>query len=202
VGTKAFEPDVTLWEAWHPAEVARRLSGVDARWCVAAGWALDLFRGRRTRDHEDVEIAIPAHAFPAFREALDEFELYAIVDGLVYELDEASLAASHQTWVREPATGIWRLDVMREPWVGDTWVWRRDPRLRRPGSEVVALTAEGIPYQQPEIALLYKAKHVREKDKADFEGVLPLLSSDQREWLVHALELIHPGHRWLSALAA
>lgn len=31
---------------------------------MAAGWALDLFRGRRTRDHGDIEIAVPAAGFP------------------------------------------------------------------------------------------------------------------------------------------
>jgi hypothetical protein len=33
-------------------------------WCVAAGWALDLFRGMQTREHGDIEIAIPAAGFP------------------------------------------------------------------------------------------------------------------------------------------
>jgi hypothetical protein len=199
VAAEPFEPDVSLWNAWHPSEIARRLSGVDARWCVAAGWALDLFRGRQTREHADAEIAVPAGDFPAIREALGAHEVFAIVDGRAHAIDEASLAASHQTWVREPGTGIWRLDVMRERWDGDTWVCRRDPRVRRPGSQMIAVTADGIPYQQPEIALLFKAKHVREKDEADFEGALPLLDPAARGWLVDALELVHPGHAWIAA---
>jgi hypothetical protein len=53
----------------HPDSTyaARRPAGVDVPWCVAAGWALDLFRGRQTRAHGDVEIAIPAAAFPDVR---------------------------------------------------------------------------------------------------------------------------------------
>lgn len=47
------------WDAWHPLEVAQRLRGVDVPWCVAAGCALDLFRGKQTREHEDLEIAVP-----------------------------------------------------------------------------------------------------------------------------------------------
>jgi len=195
-----FPPDLSLWDAWHPAEVASRLAEVEVPWYVTAGWALDLFRGDETRAHEDLEIAVPAQEFPAVRAALADFELFVVGDGLAHPLSAEALRKHHQTWVREPATGAWRLDVMREPWEGDTWVYRRDPRLRRPGAEVIARTADGIPYVQPEIALLFKAKATRDKDQADFEGVLPLLGEARRAWLTRALELVHPEHRWLPAL--
>jgi hypothetical protein len=170
-------------------------------WCVVAGWSLDLFRGEQTREHEDLEIAVPAHGFPAIREALADLEIYAIVGKKAAPVTEASLAVSHQTWGRDPVAGRWRLDVMREPWDGETWVCRRHPSLRRPGFEVIARTAEGIPYVQPEIALLFKAKAVRPKDEEDFASVLPLLESSRRRWLAGALALVHPGHPWLEALA-
>ena len=65
---------------------------------------------------------------------------------------------------------------------------------------VIAHDAAGIPYAQPEIALLFKAKATREKDEADFARVLPLLGLHQRQWLAQVLELIHPQHHWLSEL--
>ena len=37
--------------SWSPHEVAERLDGCEVPWCVAAGWALDLFRGTRIREH-------------------------------------------------------------------------------------------------------------------------------------------------------
>jgi hypothetical protein len=51
------------WRAWTPAEAAQRLFGVTAPWCVTAGWALNLFTDAATRDHDDIEIAVPAHRF-------------------------------------------------------------------------------------------------------------------------------------------
>ena len=39
--------------AWTPSEVARRLAGVSTPWYVAAGWALDLFRGGQIREPHD-----------------------------------------------------------------------------------------------------------------------------------------------------
>jgi hypothetical protein len=48
---------------WTPIEVAQQLAGIGTPWYVAAGWALDLFRGRQTRAQGDIEIAIPAANF-------------------------------------------------------------------------------------------------------------------------------------------
>jgi hypothetical protein len=53
----------------------------------------------------------------------------------------------------------------------------------------------------PEIVLLFKAKHSRPKDEADFVGALPLLSSERRAWLRSTLAGVHPDHPWLDALA-
>jgi hypothetical protein len=47
---------------------------------------------------------------------------------------------------------------------------------------------------------LYKAKHTRPKDQADFDLTLPRLNPTQREWLAINLEKYHPGHIWLSAI--
>ena len=200
MGHEPFDPDVSQWDAWHPAEVARRLAGVGVPWAVIAGWSLDLLRGEQTREHEDLEIGIPESAFAVVRERLAELEVYAIVDSKAVEATDEALAVSHQTWVREPATGLWRLDVIREPWDGNTWICRRDPRIRVPGDALLAHTTDGIPCQRPEIALLFKAKNARDKDRADFDAVLPLLDEDARAWLRNALELAHPGHEWLAAL--
>jgi hypothetical protein len=200
VAEHSFEPDLALWEAWHPEEVARRLAGLDATWYVTAGWALDLGHGRQTREHEDVEIAVPDDAFEAVRATLDGLELWVIGGGRAHPVTATTLATHHQTWVREPATGAWRLDVMREPWEGHTWVFRRDPRIRLPRERVIAHTDDGIPYARPEIALLYKAKSARPKDNADFAAALPLLGGEQREWLAQSIALVHPGHHWLQPL--
>jgi hypothetical protein len=203
VNHRAFEPDLTHWEPWSPAEAASRLAGVEALWYVAAGWALDLFSGSRTRDHDDLEIGVPAREYDAVAERLTEhgLELFVVGDGLARPPTENALATHHQTWARDRETGRWRVDVMREPSDGDDWVFRRDPRIRLPAVSVVARTATRIPYAQPEIVLLFKAKAVRKKDEDDFARVLPFLDPRRRSWLREALALVHPDHPWLAALA-
>jgi hypothetical protein len=196
---------LSLWDAWHPEQVASQLAGVRAPWCVAAGWAIELFLGEQRREHEDIEIAVPRNQFSEIAAALAGFELFIpagdLTDpGLVWPFDHAlqALDGHHQTWVREPATGRWLLDVFREPSDGDTWICRRDERIRLPYRDVIERTDDGIPYARPEIVLLFKAKHAdRPKDEADFAAVLPRLERDRRAWLAQALALVHPGHAWL-----
>jgi hypothetical protein len=110
------------------------------------------------------------------------------------------LGETHQSWVREPATGLWRFDVFREPSDGDTWLCRRDESIRLPYDHVIEWTDDGIPYGRPEIVLLFKAKHARDRDQADFEAVVPRLGPKRRSWLAESLERVHPGHRWLADL--
>ena len=188
------------WDAWHPAEVTERLRGVDAPWCVAAGWALDLFRGGSPREHEDLEVAVPIGRFEEIRTALGAFAFEVVGSGRRWPLQDPAFNVMHQTWVREPDTGVYRLDIFREPHDGGTWISRRDPAIRLPYAEVITATRDGIPYLVPEVVLLFKAKHSRPKDEADFGGALPLLTTAQKAWLAAALARVHPGHHWLSRL--
>ena len=204
----AFEPDLTLWDAWRPEQVSALLAGVQAPWYVAAGWAIDLFLGQERREHEDLEIAVPRDRFHRIAARLSEFELFipdgTLTDpGLVWPFARApaALAGHQQTWVRDRETLRWRLDIFREPSDGDIWICRRDRRIKMPHVEVIEWTEEGIPYGRPEIILLFKAKHAdRPKDEADFTAVLPKLDSIRRRWLVDALRLVHPGHPWLDRM--
>jgi hypothetical protein len=199
----AFDADLEAWEAWDPPTVAERLDGLDTPWCVVGGWALELFHGV-TREHEDLEIAVPSADFEMVRERLAGYEFFVPVgEGRLRALEHAGDAffVSHQTWVREPATGKWRLDVMRNPHDGDTWICRRDRTIRLPYAEVVAHTKDGVPYMQPEIALLFKGKLVREKDEADLETSLPFLNDARRSWLRNALARAYgDDHAWIARL--
>ena len=196
---KSLDVDLDAWDAWSPQEAARHLETLTAPWCVAAGWALDLFGGQ-SREHDDLEICVPSQRFAEVREALASLEFVVIGDGKAWPMTESTLSTHHQTWVREADGGPWRVDVMREPWDGDTWICRRDPRIRLRAASLISRTADGIPYLQPEVVLLFKAKAVRPKDEMDFAAVLPHLESSRRLWLRDALTLVHPEHAWLESL--
>jgi hypothetical protein len=187
--------------AWHPREVAERLAGVKAPWYVAAGWALDLFRGEQRRPHGDTEIGVPAAMFPELRGRFTEYALDVPISGRIYESVSADdLTRSHQTWLREPSTDRYLLDIFREPHDGLTWICRRDETIRLPYAQIIRHTTDGIPYLAPELVLLFKAKGDRAKDAEDFVATVPLLTADQRANLAEYLNQVHPGHRWLAEL--
>jgi hypothetical protein len=193
--------DARWASCWTPGAVARRLSGVGAPWCVAAGWALDLFRGTRTRAHGDIEIAIPAAGFPEVRDRFPGYGFDAVSSGRIWENAAPDvLAATHQTWLRDPATGDYLLDVFREPHDGDTWICRHNETIRLPYGDIIHHTHDGIPYLAPELVLLFKAKHARPKDQADFAGTIPHMTTAQRATLADLLTRTHPGHPWLANL--
>lgn len=51
-----------------------RLDAVTAPWGVVGGWAIDLHLGAVTREHDDIEIGVPAASFPEVADALAGFE--------------------------------------------------------------------------------------------------------------------------------
>jgi hypothetical protein len=193
--------DVRLdaWDAWHPVEVARLLTGVAAPWWVAGGWALDLWRGEQTRSHHDLEICVPRTEWQEVRERLAGHDLWYVDNGTMRWLGPAAPVPdeARQVWVRDRATCAWRLDVMVDPGNRDLWICHRDPRLSRPLADAVSTSAGGIPFLRPEIVLLLKAKYLRPKDELDFAATVPLLDAAARSWLVDALTLMHLGHTWL-----
>jgi hypothetical protein len=72
--------------------------------------------------------------------------------------------------------------------------------LRLPVGEIQFTSAPGIPTVVPEIQLLYKARHHKDKDERDFQGALGRMTAEQRAWLRRALEIVHPGDPWLAEL--
>jgi Aminoglycoside-2''-adenylyltransferase len=200
-------PGLDAWQPWTPEEVFHRFKGISAPWCVVGGWAIDLWLGRQTREHEDIEISVLREDLGQFRAALPECDFFAASGGKVEALGLFERADDiHQVWCLDRETQSWRLDIMIEPGtrVGGsygTWLFKRDATITIPRSTMTKHNAIGIPYMIPSVVLLFKAKHVRNKDEADFEAVLPKFLNEQ-SWLVDALERVHPGHPWIGRLKA
>ncbi|WP_455269898.1 nucleotidyltransferase domain-containing protein [Rhizobium herbae] len=195
-------PNHDAWSAWRPLELTSRLAGVSAPWCIVGGWALDLWHGQQTRDHDDLEFTVLREDVRIFRETLQELDFYTAGSGVVtpLPLDAEPPADIVQIWCLDSIERCWRVDMMIEPGTPQTWVCKRDPKILGRRNEFVHATSEGIPYLAPAPILLFKAKYRRTKDEVDFENALPKLAVSERAWLKTNLELVHPGHDWISAL--
>jgi hypothetical protein len=194
--------DHDAWSPWHPKELAHRLAGVARPWCIVGGWALDLWHGYQTRDHEDLEFTILRTDFGTFRSALAELEFHTAGSGIVtylppYENPPANIA---QIWCQDTAARRWRVDMMIEPGTPETWIYKRDPEVFRPRADIVSTTQDGIPYLKPAAVLLFKARYRRDKDETDFEKAVPKLTAQDRTWLKTCLDRTHPGHDWARVL--
>lgn len=194
-------PDLEAWDAWRPRELAVRLRPLKVPWAVAGGWALDLFVADEPRSHPDIEIVVARGSLAAVQAALPELAWFGVVEGQVTPFLDTP-GDVHQTWGWDRSRECWRVDVIREPWEDDWWVYRRNPAIRRPLAEAIEQTVDGTPYLAPEIVLLFKAKAPREKDESDLARLLPLMSDARKAWLARAVEAGHPRHRWLASLAA
>jgi hypothetical protein len=143
-----MQPDIDAWAAWHPRDFAARMEGAGFPWFVAGGWAIDLFLGTRTRDHEYLERAVASSFFESLLLRFPEFDFWVPQgEHKLTPMNTETLAGeSHQTWAYDRAAQVWRFDVFREPHDGDTWICRRDASIRRPYADVFEVSADGIPY--------------------------------------------------------
>jgi hypothetical protein len=192
-------PDHWKWEDFDPSRLSNLMHSFHAPWWVAGGRALDLWMGRQTRAHQDVDVAVLRADQKQLHEAFGEWELYYATT------DHRLLPYRSDRWLEEPLHGVWVRPTSDAPWLCEfllnehedqQWVYRRDPAVRRPLAEVGVLALSGVPILVPEIVLLYKAHELTQKDEADFRSALPHLTPSQKAWLLEALDEIRPAHPW------
>lgn len=200
--TFAATPELLKWEPVAIEELPTLLGDFDAPWWIAGGWALDLFIGRVTRAHNDVEIAVFRDDVETLRRALGGWELFIAESGTFTQWrDHAALPkTAHELWCRERGRAAWQLEVLVEERLGDRWSYRRSPDIGVRASDLGRTSGGGLPYIRPEIQLLYKSKDTRPVDETDFLTVLPHLDPAQKAFLAAALWTTSPGHRWLDRI--
>lgn len=186
------------------AEVVELFGRVSEPWWIAGGWAIDLFVGRQTREHEDIDVCVLRKDQAVVHETLACWDVF-VADPpgklRVWPMGEKLGAGKHDVWCRRGSEEPWSLWVMLNDSQGDQWIFRRNPSIRLPLGAVVRRTTAGVPYFAPEVQLLFKAKHMREKDLSDFEVALPLLDNSSRDWLRTRLAETYDAHPWTDRLA-
>lgn len=196
------------WQPWQPHAVAKLFSALTVPWWIAGGWAIDLFIGEETREHDDIDVQILRRDQQAVRAILHGWDVQGAIPpphdetwpfrewepGTLLDLEV------HDIWCRPHKTAPWAIQLMIADTNDDQWLFRRDNRISRPLATIGHQTGEGLPYLAPAIQLLYKAKNPRPKDEADFAKALPHLDLESRQWLAQALAIVHPRHAWITLL--
>jgi hypothetical protein len=192
----------------QPEEVHSLLSAASFRWWITGGWALDLFMGKKSRPHFDIDVAVARKDQAAAQAYLKGWDFQYAVPGtsdpVVFESWQAGQILEftiHGSWARENPGSPWRFEFLLHEIEEEIWSFRYWQDVQHPLDQIGDRTSGGIPYLRPEIALLYKAARMREVDNEDFRRVLPYLRTEAREQLRRDLIRFKPQHPWLNSLA-
>jgi GrpB-like predicted nucleotidyltransferase (UPF0157 family) len=181
------------------------LAELPVAWRIGGGWALDLFQGRVTRVHHDVDVEVARADQFILRTYLSEhgWKLLTPFEQRLgpWPAHMRLELPRHQVHAHRDGAFI---DFMLTDMEGGVWRFRREPSVVRDASRIELRSADGIPFIAPELALLFKCKTSggteRAKDQTDFEVVHTLLEPERRAWLHWALMAYDPTNAWLARL--
>jgi hypothetical protein len=158
------------------AEVQRvgsLLGGLGCEWYVCGGWAIDLFLGRVTRAHKDVDVAV------ARRDQLEAGDylrrrgwgLQKASDGELSPWEEGEELAPplHAVWCRNEAHEPPFFELLLNEIDDELFRFRRDRSVTLPRARISFRTRCGLPVLAPEVVLLYKSNSPGEY-AADFSN--------------------------------
>ena len=172
-------------------------------WYVCGGWALDLFLGRVTRDHKDVDIAFARRDQSEVQGYLLRrgWKLEKAADGRLspWEEGEELRLPLHGVWCRNEAHDPDFFEVLLNEIDDELFRFRRDPTVTLPRARMSFESPLGLPVLAPEVVLLYKSNSNEEYGE-DFHNAAPALSREARAWLKGALDKVSPGHTWAEEL--
>lgn len=183
----------------HIGTACRAFGEYPGVWFFCGGTALDLFMGKPLRTRHDVDMGILRDEQDLLPKHFPGVDIYWVSPKTRWQGERLELPV-HELYVHIPGEP---LEVLLNEATERDWVYRRDARITRPLHKAILTneTMGGVPYLAPEIVLLYKSKHMRERDIFDFNAVKAELFKDQRDWLKQSLDLVYLGaHPWSAEL--
>ncbi len=184
-------------------KVGALLRDLRCAWFVCGGWAIDLFLGRVTRGHKDVDIAVARDDQFEARDYLRRrgWRLDKAVEGRLIPWAEGERLALpvHAVWCRNDHHDPDFFELLLNEIDGVRFSFRRDPSVTLARERMFFETASGLPVLAPEIVLLYQSSRPAEH-AADFRNAVESLSKESRAWLKCALDKLSPRHPWAERL--
>ena len=200
-------PDASTCVPYNPHDILALLGSAPFPWWIAGGWSLDLFLGKQTRDHFDIDVAISRNDQLLAQLYLNHWDFWSTrrdEDGnIILHAWESGQTLSDEfpgVWARETHYSPWRFEFLFHEIRGQTWIFRYADVIQHSLATIGGLSSDGIPYQLPEISLLQKSLRLRAVDEQDFQQVLPHLHQSQRAQLSADINTLNPEHPWLALL--
>jgi hypothetical protein len=167
-------------------------------WYFAGGWGVDLNIGHQTREHQDVEIAIPRSDQMLIRDYLPtETQWFYAKDSELHLWNEDVALKLPVHEIHATLLSGMKIEILLNEFSSGEWIYRRNFEVKR---SLDFFSQDAPPRLPAEVLLLYKAQHGREKDQQDFKSLLPLMNSEQKDWLKQSLLKAHPEHEWIKQI--
>lgn len=143
-------------------------------WAVCGGWAIDLFLGRVTRSHQDVDFVIPRKDQFVIREYLSSrgWTLEKALGGqlIPWPAGEWIDPPTHIIWCQKAGASPDFIEFIFDEVDNARFFYRREPSITCSREKMIISSPAGTPFLAPEIVLLNKS--VRPEDPpatADFK---------------------------------
>ncbi len=192
--------------ALHPCIRWRKeLNALHCPWYIASGWALDLFLGRVTRVHHDVDVVIARTDQLVLQQHLTtrSWKFVTPFEGRLepWPTHMHLELPRHQAHAHRADQFI---DFLLSDIEGGIWHYRREPAVIRGVDRISLRTNDGVPFLAPELVLLFKSKNTsgqeRRNDVTDYHTIREYLEGERRAWLRWALLHADPAHPWITEL--
>jgi hypothetical protein len=140
-------------------EAVGDLRGFSAPWFVCGGWAIDLFLGKVTREHDDVEIAIFRDDQMILHRHFDAWSMSKVVAGelAMWSADERLEPPVHEIHARN--AGARKIEFLLNERNERYWIYRRDARVMLPLRSACVVSSMGVPILAPEVYCCIKASN-------------------------------------------
>lgn len=210
-------------------KAAQLVNGIGCDWSFCGGYAIDLFLGRETRPHYDLDISTYwPHRDNIIRHMQETgWTVYeACGGGMVHRIIDLAgqkrlkrnifcVAEGNTNFhLKDCGNEMFRCEIERIPQTrldyieflfntrtDRAFIYARNKKVTR-AIEKAVLYNGSIPYLAPELVLLYKSTDIkREGYQQDFELARQKMSPEGKTWLREALEICYPGnHPWKADL--
>jgi hypothetical protein len=191
--------------------VCRFMAAFAGPWWIAGGWAADIWLGRKSREHEDIEIGVRRCDQAALHDLCAGWEWFTPVNDQWAPLPDGELLEHPRFMLQVRRVSTTSVSVHGMPpefefllneVEGDEWYFSRDRSIHLPLARVHGPSPLGVPVVAPEVLLLHKPQQRwrRPKDEHDFRILRAGMSAGQRAWLREQFERLRPDAPWLSQL--
>jgi hypothetical protein len=183
--------------------VGALLGDLRCEWQVCGGWAIDLYLGRVTRAHKDIDVSIARGCQLEVRDYMLRrgWRLEKALDGELTPWQDGEFLSKpfHAVWCRNEAHDPGFVELLLDDIDDETFRFRRDPSLTMARERMSFKTRTGLPVLAPELVLLYKS-NAAEEYAEDFRNAVGALDAEGRAWLKGALEKVYARHPWAEEL--